>query len=150
MSEAPPLDAARALQLVAGPRTEVVFHGESMWPLLHEGDRVILEPVTPAEIRLGDIVTYRYLDRYPTRRVVRVRPDRLTLWCDNWPTRRYSAAPGDVLARVLARDRDGERLGVDDPGWRKQRTRAARRYRLVRWRLDARGAGRALRRFVRR
>jgi len=142
---------AKELQVaVSSPNRTLYFHGESMRPLLVEGDEVVVEPVTWNRIRIGDIITYRYLDRFPTRRVVRKRADRLELWCDNWPDRSFTAPREDVLGRAIARRREGVWLSARGREWRRARNRALVRYlRLVAyppvyWRL--RGiAGRLLR-----
>jgi hypothetical protein len=134
------LGAARELQLLSGGRMEVMFHGTSMDPLLFEGDLVVVDDVSFADIRVGDIVTYRHLDRYPTRRVVAIRPDRLTLWCDAWPDRIFQAAPDEVLGRAAARIRNGHRLEATAPEWRVRCERALRAYRRTLPRRFARRA----------
>ena len=124
---------AKELQVAASaPDRTLYFHGESMRPLLVEGDEVVVEPIAWDRIRIGDIITYRYLDRFPTRRVVRKHPDHLDLWCDNWPTRRFSAQRADVLGLATARCREGSWLRARDPEWKRARTAAlARWYRLI-------------------
>lgn len=124
---------AKELQLaISSPQRTLYFHGESMRPLLVEGDEVVVEPVEWDRIRLGDIVTYRYLDRFPTRRVIRKSATGLDLWCDNWPDRRFTAARGDVLGRAIARRRNGVWLTARDGEWARARRIALRRYlRLV-------------------
>ena len=120
---------ARELQLaISSPHRTLSFHGESMRPLLIEGDEVVVEPVEWDRIRLGDIVTYRYRDRFPTRRVIRKTATGLELWCDNWPDRSFTAARGDVLGRAIARRRDGVWLTVRDGEWARARRTALRRY----------------------
>ncbi len=123
------LGAARELQLLSGGRMEVMFHGTSMDPLLFEGDLVVVEEVRIDDIRIGDIVTYRHLDRYPTRRIVAISPDQLTLWCDAWPDRIFRAAPDDVLGRAIARIRNGHRLDATAAEWQVRCERALRTYR---------------------
>jgi hypothetical protein len=99
-----------------------------MRPFLVEGDDVIVEPVAWSRIRIGDIITYRYLDRFPTRRVVRKTSSGLILWCDNWPWRTFSAAREDVLGRATARRRGDEWLSANQPGWHKARWSALVKY----------------------
>jgi len=104
--------------------SQVIFHGLSMEPILRDGDRVILEPVSWDEIEIGDIVTYRHQDKYPTRRVVARGGDSVSLWCDNWPDLRFRAGAQDILGRVAARIREGRELRRDQDEW-KARTSAA-------------------------
>ena len=132
MKSATAREVARDLQLLQSPRMDVMFHGLSMEPLLQEGDRVVVEPVAPDAMQLGDVITYRYLDRYPSRRLVLRRGRRLTLWCDNWPQRIFFANTEDVVGRVVARSRGGETLAFDDEAWIELRARAMDRYQSVR------------------
>lgn len=132
------LGVARELQLHQGERMDVMFHGTSMDPLLYEGDTVIVEPASLADLRIGDIVTYRKADKYPTRRLVQIRDDRLRLWCDAWPKERFFARPDDVLGVAVARIRNDRRLDATAPEWTIRRDRALRTYRryrpLLEWR----------------
>jgi len=130
------MDAARA-RLVAkelqfahsadgGP---LYFHGASMLPLLQEGDEVVVEPVVWDDIAPGDIVTYRFEDKFPTRRVARKSKDRLVVSCDHWPTARFDLRRDDVLGRAVARRRDGAWLRDTDEEWRRARRVALARSR---------------------
>ena len=122
---------AKELQLQSSSKQRTLyFHGESMRPLLVEGDEVVVEPVEWERIRRGDIVTYRYLDRFPTRRVVGKSDAGLQLWCDNWPERRFSAARDEVLGRAVARRRGKSWLAESDLGWKLASLRARVRYAL--------------------
>ena len=122
---------AKELQVaVSAKHRTLYFHGDSMRPLLVEGDEVVVEPVEWKRIRLGDVITYRQLDRFPTRRVVRKTTDRLELWCDYWPERSFSTAREAVLGRAIARRRGTAWLAVGNLEWRLARTRALLRYTL--------------------
>jgi translation initiation factor IF-1 len=122
---------AKELQLeVSSKQRTLHFHGESMRPFLVEGDQVVVEPVEWDRIRLGDVITYRYLDRFPTRRVVRKTDEELLLWCDNWPDRSFKAARDDVLGHAVARRRGDAWLAAGDFAWKLARVRA-----MLRWQL---------------
>lgn len=121
--------AAKKLQLLNAPFTDVMFHGYSMQPLLTEGDHVTSEPVSFADIAIGDIITYLHDDKYPTRRVAYKRDDHLGLWCDNWPERRFSTKPDMVLTRVTSRTRNGNTLSHSDKDWLSLTSKAQRTYR---------------------
>lgn len=127
--EADPRLIAKELQVaVSSTQRTLYFHGESMRPFLVEGDEVVVEPVTWDGIRVGDMITYRYLDRFPTRRVVRKSDTELVLWCDNWPDRIFRAAKEEVLGRAIARRRGAEWLAVSSFRWQLARHSA-----LTRW-----------------
>lgn len=138
-----PADAHRAaqeLQLLSGGTMDVMFHGLSMDPLLFEGDSVIVEPVDIGDVRIGDVVTYRHHDKYPTRRVVGCGDDHFVLWCDAWPQLRFRAHHDAVLGRVVARVRNGHELSATAPEWIGRRERALRSYRRARPGIEARRA----------
>lgn len=122
---------AQELQLARSCRMRVHFHGDSMLPLLGDGDRVIVEPVEWDEIRPGDLITYRFQEKLPTRRVVRKRADTLLLWCDNWPHDRFLASRSQVLGHAVARERHGVWLDRQDPEWRAARRRGLARFRWL-------------------
>ncbi len=128
MNKSEALKAARELQLFKAPITDVMFHGYSMEPLLTEADRIILEEVAIKDISIGDIITYRKDDKYPTRRVVKIENNEIKLWCENWPDRRFSTTPDNVLARVVSRKRNGELLSKTDKKWLAQTQKALASY----------------------
>jgi hypothetical protein len=116
---------AKELQLsLASESRALYFHGTSMHPFLVEGDEVVVVPVDWREIRVGDVVTYRFEDKFPTRRVVWKSSQGVRLWCENWPRRRFGASRGDVLGRAVARKRDGEWITLRHPEWRAARRAA--------------------------
>ncbi len=105
----------------------VYFHGETMRPLLGEGDHVIVEPIAWEDIRRGDIVTYRFHDKFPTRRVIRIDRGTGTLKIrgdsiPDWPD--YLVRREDVLGRAEMRIRDGARIDRRDREWRRARRTA--------------------------
>ena len=114
------------------------FHGESMHPFLQEGDKVVVRPMKWQDIRLGDIVTYRFEDKFPTRRVVKKTDCHLSLWCENWPARRFQAERNDVLGRAEARQRDGIWLNFRDRSWRLATRRALLKFYVQKLRMGLR------------
>lgn len=127
---------AKELQLRASSKQRTLyFHGESMRPFLVEGDEVVVEPVEWDSIRCGDVVTYRHLDRFPTRRVVRKSEEDLLLWCDNWPDRSFRAARDEILGRAVARRRGDSWLAESDLRWKLARLSARARWELRQARL---------------
>src|ERR1700730_7077209 len=122
---------AKELQLsLSSKQRTLYFHGESMRPFLAEGDEVVVEPVEWSSARPGDVITYRHLDRFPTRRVMRTTEEGLVLWCENWPDRTFRAAREEILGRVIARRRAGVWLAASDLPWRFARAVARLRWEL--------------------
>ncbi len=143
-SERDPRVVAHELRLSRAAGPPAYFHGLTMQPHLVEGDLVVTEPVAAADVRLGDVITYRFEDKFPTRRVVARdgRADRFTCMGDSIPGwREYDVPYEDVLARVVRRQRGGEWLAASDLRWRAQALRVllrawAHRSRLlgpIRW-----------------
>ena len=123
----------------------VYFHGRTMTPFMVEGDLVIVEPVNWDAIRVGDVITYRFEDKFPTRRVVRIdrRAGTLILRGDSipgWPD--FHVRREDVLGRAAVRVRNGAQLNRHDLAWRTAAVRALTTQRVAR-------AGRAGRWLVR-
>lgn len=114
------------LQLAHADRRLAYFHGLTMLPLLREGDEVQTESVHWRDVRIGDVVTYRFEDKFPTRRVVAIdrATRRFVIMGDSIPGRREYIVPfEDVLARVVRRRRDGQWLEATSATWRLQRAR---------------------------
>ena len=127
--------AALELQLAHADRRLAYFHGLTMLPILREGDEVLTEPVRGEAVRIGDVVTYRFADKFPTRRVVAIDRStrRLVIMGDSIPGRReFLVNFDDVLARVVRRRRDGRWLDVRSARWRLQSARVLFRDRLRR------------------
>jgi Peptidase S24-like len=109
---------AKELQLAHSAQLEpVLFHGMSMLPFLRDGDELIVAPIRWEDIRPGDILTYRFEDKFPTRRVVARAAHSLWLRADNWPGLEYKVERADVLGRVVARHRRGVVVTGDDWHW---------------------------------
>jgi hypothetical protein len=107
-----------------------------MRPFLVEGDEVVVEPVSWDDIRIGDVITYRHLDRFPTRRVMRKTEQELLLWCEHWPERIFPAARDEVLGRAVARRRGSAWLAANQLPWRIARISARLRFEQRRFRLE--------------
>ena len=120
---------AKELQLSFSSQTRALyFHGMSMHPFLVEGDEMVVVPVSCHDIHVGDVVTYRFEDKFPTRRVVWKTADHVRLWCDNWPQHRFEASREDVLGRAVARKRDGRWITLRDREWQAARRAALASY----------------------
>ena len=121
---------AKELQLEHSARLgSVLFHGNSMLPFLRDGDELVVEPVDSDAIQVGDIVTYRLEDRFPTCRVMGRAADKLLLKADNWSDV-YQIWPEDLLGRVVSRARAERVLDSSDPKWQAAARAALRRRRL--------------------
>jgi hypothetical protein len=125
--------AAMELQLKRSQVEPAYFHGYLMLPLLREGDEVEVEPIAGDDARVGDVVTYRDTDKFPTRRVMEIREHGrlLVIMGDSVRPRRTWLVPADdVLGRVVRRRRDGAWMTTRDWRWRLQRHKVVLRYRV--------------------
>jgi len=59
---------------VAGLGTFIVTGG-SMEPSIHKGSLVLVQPVSPSEVRVGDVITFQQYDQTTTHRVVGISRD---------------------------------------------------------------------------
>ena len=103
---------------LSSSENSLYFHGTSMLPFLRDGDLVVVRPVAWEDLSLGDVVTYRHEDKFPTRRIVRIWGDWLTLRCDGWKQFEYYVQAEDLLGRAEARFRDGRWISNTDREWR--------------------------------
>ena len=110
--------------LLTESRSSVLVHGRSMSPFLEDGDELLVEAVDWPDIRVGDVLTCRLDERFPTLRVVRKHATKVALRADNWPFADFEAWPEDVLGRVVARRRHAATLVEDSWSWRAARSRA--------------------------
>ena len=58
---------------VSGLATYIVIGG-SMEPNIHQGSLVVVQPVDPREIAIGDIITFQQYDQTTTHRVIAITP----------------------------------------------------------------------------
>jgi hypothetical protein len=84
--------------------------GASMQPAIHDGDALIVAPVSTREVRPGDVLLYRRDRRGIAHRVVRVRTTGgavmdVLLRGDAEPACDAPVAAHDVLGRLVAVDR---------------------------------------------
>lgn len=134
---------ARELQLESSRRLgSTEFHGHSMRPFLEDGDDLVVEPVEWERIAPGDVIVFRFEDKYPALRVVEKHADKVFLRSDAWRGHLYDAWREDVLGRVVARKRGGDGLTREDAAWKRAARIAVARYRLGRVRLRVRSRAR--------
>ena len=108
-----------------------------MLPLLRDGDRLEIVPVSAEEIRVGDIVTYRDKDEFPTRRVVGFGSAQreFLIRADHSPGKVFRVPADEILGRMEARMRGGKRLRRGSLHWRWATWSALHRRQVLRiWR----------------
>lgn len=94
------------------------YRGRSMLAVLRPGDFLFAQPATIDRVRPGDVVTFGSRregreDDVVVHRVIAVRPDGLVTRGDtNRRPDRELVTPGNLLGRVVARERNGRRVPV--------------------------------------
>ncbi len=58
---------------VSGLGTFIVTGG-SMEPSIHQGSLVLVQPVSPSEVTVGDVITFQHYDQTTTHRVISIAP----------------------------------------------------------------------------
>jgi signal peptidase len=58
---------------VSGLGTFIVTGG-SMEPSIHQGSLVLVQPMSPSEVQVGDVITFQHYDQTTTHRVVTIIP----------------------------------------------------------------------------
>lgn len=54
-----------------------IVTGGSMEPSIQKGSLVLVQPVSPSEVKVGDVVTFQYYDQTTTHRVTTITPSAL-------------------------------------------------------------------------
>ena len=63
---------------VSGLGTFIVTGG-SMEPSIHQGSLVLVQPVSPSEVQVGDVITFQHYDQTTTHRVTTITPGAVGL-----------------------------------------------------------------------
>jgi hypothetical protein len=113
--------------LRAGRSLRFRAHGASMWPLVRDGDILLVRPLEGRAVRLGDLVLFcREPGQVAVHRVicVQVGPQgrRYTVQGDAVPQPDGRIPEGQVYGRVAAIERGGAYIDMDRPvvralGW---------------------------------
>ena len=85
--------------------------GFSMRPAIDDGDRVLVAPVDPADVRPGDIVKFRFEGGFLLHRCVRKNPapsgDLFAFRGDNSTETETGIGVRDIIGRAIAVERGG-------------------------------------------
>lgn len=95
-------------------------HGGSMWPLVRDGDVLLVQPVAPAAVRTGDVVLCSSaVGRVVAHRVIRVEdgPEdrRFTVQGDAVARPDGKFPPAQLYGRVVAIERGETCIAMDRP-----------------------------------
>lgn len=92
-------------------------HGDSMSPVLRNGDRVAIAPVARRDPQRGDLIAVRSDDGMALLRYVGRHPDgRVLTAAEARGNHDGAISRADVIGVVVEVERDGRRLGLHDLG----------------------------------
>lgn len=88
-----------------------------MYPTIRENERITVEPVSPQDVKVGDIVLYRSAEGVIAHRVVRLERDednglRFIFREDTWGTLDEPVEAEQILGRVVSVERGGRHIGL--------------------------------------
>lgn len=115
------LEAVIDVWAQAGGRSFVAITGTSMFPLLREGDSVLVAHGRE-DVKCGDIIVFRHNNRLFAHRVLRIiageRENSFVTKGDNVLQFDPPFESGDVLGKVLAIKRGNRQMSIDTTAWR--------------------------------
>lgn len=108
-------------------------HGDSMYPVIHSGDYVLVEPVALTDVRLGDVVLSLTARGLTAHRVVAITQTTITTCGDNALDNDPPITAAELLGRVRRAEHEGQAREMR--GLRTAAARAAAFLRRVRARF---------------
>ncbi len=105
--------------LATGDEVKFLLRGHSMRPLMHDGrDTLVVAPVQDHEMRIGEIVLFRYHERHILHRIIRRRGNQLVLAGDGNYHLKECCSTADVVGRLVRIERkSGKVVHCDSRGW---------------------------------
>jgi len=93
---------------------KIMAFGNSMWPVLQEGDVVYLEKVKFDDIKVNDIVCFTNKSKLVTHRVVYKKGNCIIAKGDNNPISDGKIEKNRILGVVYAFKREGRKFNIED------------------------------------
>lgn len=88
--------------------------GQSMHPTIKDGEMITVEPVTPSDVKRGDILLYQFKKGVIAHRVMRVEREaaqlRFILQGDSSRTCDAPVEASEILGRVISVERAGRSI----------------------------------------
>lgn len=105
--------------LATGHEVKFLLRGHSMRPLMHDGrDTLVVAPVRDEEMRVGEIVLFRYHERHILHRIIRRKGDQLVLAGDGNYHLKECCSTADVVGRLVRVERkSGKVVHCDSRAW---------------------------------
>ena len=86
-----------------------------MYPTIRENEAITVEPVEPQDVKVGDIILYRFGDSVVAHRVMRIEKregnaSRFILREDTWGTLDEPVEAEQILGKVVSVERAGRNI----------------------------------------
>jgi signal peptidase I len=91
---------------------------ESMRPLLQPGDVAVVRTVDPKGLQPGDVIVVQRGEEWITHRLVAVDRQGWHTHGDNTRSLDATARADQIVGRVIAIERDGQMIDLQQPYWR--------------------------------
>ncbi len=104
-------------ELAQGALLRLRVSGQSMAPLVERGDLVLVQRVTPADLRRGDLLLVEQGGDFLVHRLVANDTHGVRTKGDKSSYADLPLPPQDVLGRVVAVERDGRRIELGRGWW---------------------------------
>lgn len=110
-----------AIKLLAKGRSiNIRAEGFSMYPFLHPGDSLVVEPVEPIKCRRGDIVFFMVEQQPVAHRIISINNSHFTCRGDAVRTYDGTRPINQILGRVAAYSRNDKLCNINTPFRRLQ------------------------------
>ncbi len=90
---------------------------DSMRPLLRTGDGVVVQPIDPYALQLGDVIVAQRGGEWITHRLVAVDERGWHTHGDNTRYGDKAASAAEIVGRVVAIERGAEMIDLQQPRW---------------------------------
>ena len=122
-----------------GETVTIPFNGRSMEPLLKKGQNTITLSPLEREVRVGDVVLFRYHGTWILHRIDRLEGQQVTLQGDNCVSKE-NVLRGDIVALLTAVNyKNGSSIPTSSELWVAMSARAVRRNKCRNWLLRLAG-----------
>ena len=98
-----------------GKRVRFRAPGRSMYPTIRENEPITVEPIAPQDVKVGDIILYRFEESVVAHRVMRIEKregnaSRFILREDTWGTLDEPVEAEQILGKVVSVERAGRNI----------------------------------------
>ncbi len=86
-------------------KIKISVHGSSMLPFLRSGDNVIIKRVKENELKVADIVVFKYFDKIVVHRIIKINTDTIICRGDSTINNDEPVGKKNIIGVVIGRER---------------------------------------------